>query len=247
MRPIRLTDEKDGVLSAGPHSPEISHERYGLILSRVQLVSRFFSVVILLWVGVEFACWPWPISGLLALERVFAAGALWTLGTYRFERQAWAACRAVMVLLLIPASLILGGEFVLAYSGAHLEQQFGTQAYIFSPFLLAATLSIFPLSMRESALLAAPTIAVAVLPMVVWPQLFAATSPRSRSPAGFDRRNFRDCEFQPVEISGQPGEDVGNRRIDRSRHAEGRRADAGRHVRRRTAQGYSAQHSLHRS
>ena len=178
MRSIRLTDGNlDGVLSAGPHSPEISHERYGLILSRVQLVSRFFSVVILLWVGVEFACWPWPISGLLALERVFAAGALWTLGTYRFERRAWPACRAVLVLLLIPASLILGGEFVLAYSGAHLEQQFGTQAYIFSPFLLAATLSIFPLSMRESALLAAPTIAVAVLPMVVWPQLFAATSP----------------------------------------------------------------------
>lgn len=244
MRSIRLTDKNlDGVLSAGPHSPEISHERYGLILSRVQLVSRFFSVVILLWVGVEFACWPWPISGLLALERVFAAGALWTLGTYRFERQAWAACSAVLVLLLIPASLILGGEFVLAYSGAHLEQQFGTQAYIFSSFLLAATLSIFPLSMRESALLAAPTIAVAVLPMVVWPQLFAATSPFAVAlllAAGVDRRNFRDCEFQPVEISGQPGEDVGNRRTDRSRHAEGRRADAGRHVRRRTAQGYSA-------
>ncbi len=145
MRSIRLTDENlDGVLSEGPHSPEISHERYGLILSRVQLVSRFFSVVILLWIAVDFSCWPLPISGLLALERVFAAGALWTLGTYRFERRAWAAYRAVLVLLLIPASLILGGEFVLAYSGAHLEQQFGTQAYIFSPFLFAATLSIFP-------------------------------------------------------------------------------------------------------
>ncbi len=178
MKSSSLTEKNwDDVLSARSHSAEISHERYGLILSRVQFVSRFFGVLILLWVGIEFVYWPWPVSGLLALERVVAAGAFWVLGTHRFEPRASAAYRAVMALLLIPAALILGVEFVLADTGAYMEQQFGTQAYVFSPLLLAVSLSIFPLTVRESLLLTAPMIPVTVLPMIFWPQLFAATSP----------------------------------------------------------------------
>jgi len=178
MKSSCLTEKSwDDALSARSHTPEISHERYGLIISRVQFVSRFFGVLVLLWVGVEFVCWPWPVSGLLALERVAASAAFWVLGTRRLEPRAVAAYRAVLLLLLIPSCLILAVEFVLAWSGAHLEQQFGTQAYVFAPLLLAVSLSIFPLTVRESVLLAAPMVAVTVLPMVFWPQLFAATSP----------------------------------------------------------------------
>ena len=65
----------DNLLSARLHSPEISHERYGLILSRVRFVSRIFSVLSLLWIAVDFACWPWPVSGALGLDRVITAGA----------------------------------------------------------------------------------------------------------------------------------------------------------------------------
>jgi diguanylate cyclase (GGDEF)-like protein len=178
MKSSCLTEKNwDDVLSARSHSAEISHERYGLILSRVQFVSRFFGVLILLWVGIEFVYWPWPVSGWLALERAVAAGAFSVLGTHRFEPRAFAAYRALMALLLIPAALILGVEFVLAHTGAHLEQQFGTQAYVFSPLLLVVSLSIFPLTVRESLWLTAPMIPVTVLPMIFWPQLFAATSP----------------------------------------------------------------------
>jgi diguanylate cyclase (GGDEF)-like protein len=178
MKSSCLTEKNwDDMLSARSHSAEISHERYGLILSRVQFVSRFFGVLVLLWVGIEFVCWPWPVSGWLVLERVVAAGAFWVLGTHRFEPRAFAAYRALMALLLIPAGLILGVEFVLAHTGAHLAQQFGTQAYVFSPLLLAVSLSIFPLTVRESLLLTAPMVPVTVLPMFFWPQLFATTSP----------------------------------------------------------------------
>jgi len=157
-------------------SPEIAHERCSLVLSRVQLVSRFFCVLTILWIGVEFVCWPWPVSGALALERVFIAGAFWILGACRLEG-ALGGYGAVSALLLIPSGLILGVELVLAQTGAHTYQPFGTQVYLLSPIALAAVLSIFPLTVRESALLAAPLIPVTALPIVIWPELFAMTSP----------------------------------------------------------------------
>ena len=163
--------------SARFHSPDISHERYSLVLSRVQLVARVFCVLTVLWIGVEFVCWPWPVSGALGLERVFVAGAFWVLGAHRFETRALDAYGAISALILIPSGLILGVEFVLAHTGAHTYQFFGTQAYLFSPIALAAILSIFPLTARESVLLAAPLIPVTVLPVILWPELYATTSP----------------------------------------------------------------------
>jgi len=68
-------------------------------------------------------------------------------------------------------------EFVLAHYGAHRNQLFGTQVYLFSPIALAAILGIFPLTARESVLLAAPLIPVTVLPIILWSELFATTSP----------------------------------------------------------------------
>jgi diguanylate cyclase (GGDEF)-like protein len=167
----------DNLLSARFHSPEISHERCSLVLSRVQFVSRLFCFVTILWIGVEFVCWPWPVSGVLALLRVLIAGVFWILGTYRFEARPLGACGAVLALILIPSGLILSVEFVLAYTEAHTYQLFGTQAYLLSPIALAAILSIFPMTARETALLAAPLIPVTVLPIMMWSELFATTSP----------------------------------------------------------------------
>jgi diguanylate cyclase (GGDEF)-like protein len=167
----------DKLLWARFHSPEISHERYRLILSRVQFVSRLFGILTILWIGVEFVCWPAPVSNALALERVFAACAFWTLGTCRFEARKPGIRGAILALFLIPSALILGVEFVLAHSGAHLEQAFGTQAYLLSPLLLAASLGIFPLTAVEGALLAGPLIPVMALPMILWPELFGTISP----------------------------------------------------------------------
>ena len=167
----------DNLLSALLHSPEISHERYGLILSRVRFVSRIFSVLSLLWIAVDFACWPWPVSGALGLDRVITAGAFWILGACRFESLVLAACGAVLTLLLISSGLILGAQFVLFDTGAHAYQLFGTQGYLLSPIALGAILAIFPLTMWESALLASSLVPVTVFPVIMWPELFAMTSP----------------------------------------------------------------------
>lgn len=167
----------DSLLSARLHSPEISHERYGLILSRVRFVSRFFSVLSLLWIAVDFACWPWPVSGALGLERVFIAGAFWILGGYRFGSRPLGAYGAVLALLMISSGLVLGALFVLSHTGAHAYQLFGTQGYLLSPIALAAILAIFPLTARESVLLAASLVPVTAFPIIVWSELFATTSP----------------------------------------------------------------------
>jgi diguanylate cyclase (GGDEF)-like protein len=167
----------DNLLSARLHSPEISHERYGLILSRVRFVSRAFSVLSLLWIAVDFACWPWPASGALGLERVFIAGAFWILGGHRFESRPLGVYGAVLALLMISSGLVLGALFVLSHTGAHAYQLFGTQGYLLSPIALAAILAIFPLTARESVLLAASLVPVTVFPIIMWSELFATTSP----------------------------------------------------------------------
>ena len=167
----------DNLLSARLHSPEICHERYGLILSRVRFVSRAFSVLSLLWIAVDFACWPWPASGALGLERVFIAGAFWILGGHRFESRPLGVYGAVLALLMISSGLVLGAQFVLSHTGAHAYQLFGTQGYLLSPIALAAILAIFPLTARESVLLAASLVPVTVFPVIMWSELFATTSP----------------------------------------------------------------------
>ena len=178
MWSMRKADGRwDEFVSARFHSSEVSRERYSLLLSRVQFVSRLFCVFSLLWIGMEFVLWPWPVSGALALERTLSAAAFWILGAHRFEPRAPGVFNALLALLLLPSGLILGAEFVLVHSGAYQHQLFGTQAYLFSPIVLAATLSIFPLTVRENLLLAVPMIPVTVFPMIMWPELFDFTSP----------------------------------------------------------------------
>jgi diguanylate cyclase (GGDEF)-like protein len=167
----------DDFISARLHSPEISHVRYELIVSRVQFLARLFGIVTLAWIGVEFVIWPWPVSGALALERLVVAGAFWAVGTRRFKATTLGAYAAMLTLLFIQAGQILGVEFILAQSGVHLDQPIGTQAYLLSPVLLVAALSIFPLTARESMLLAGPQLVVALLPTLMWPALFSTISP----------------------------------------------------------------------
>jgi diguanylate cyclase (GGDEF)-like protein len=167
----------DDFISSRLHSPEISHVRYELIVSRVQFLARLFGVVTLAWIGVEFLFWPWPVSGALGLERLVIACAFWAVGTRRFEATPFGAYMAMLTLLFVQAGQILGVEFVLVQSGAHLGQPIGTQAYLLSPVLLVAALSIFPLTAAESLLLAGPQLLVALLPTVMWPELFATMSP----------------------------------------------------------------------
>jgi diguanylate cyclase (GGDEF)-like protein len=167
----------DDFVSARPHSPEISHVRYELIVSRVQFLARLFAIVTLAWIAVELVCWPWPVSGALALERLVVAGAFWGFGARRFKATPFGAHVAMLVLLLIQACQILGVEFILMQSGVHLDQPFGTQGYLLSPILLVAALSVFPLTARESTLLAGPQVLIAVLPTMLWPDLFVTISP----------------------------------------------------------------------
>jgi hypothetical protein len=94
----------DDFISARLHSPEISHVRYELIVSRVQFLARLFGVVTLAWIGVEFVSWPWPVSGALAFERLLVACAFWGVGTRRFKATPWGAYAAMLTLLLIQAA-----------------------------------------------------------------------------------------------------------------------------------------------
>lgn len=62
MRNDLSLDELRGLFLPGAHSTILSSRRMGAITSRVRAVAALFSVLTLLWIGIDLVVFPWPIS-----------------------------------------------------------------------------------------------------------------------------------------------------------------------------------------
>lgn len=150
------------ILSSNQHSIEVSHERHNLIVSRVQWAAGALSVVTFAWIVIDACTMSWPLWGILAIERLFAASAFWMLMSYRFKvGRPGSAYFAVGTLILIPASFLLAAHITFQHFPYFDQSAFVSTAYLYAPFLIAVSLSIFPLTAVESALLSIPIFAVA--------------------------------------------------------------------------------------
>lgn len=165
------------ILSSKQHSVEVSRERHNLIVSRVQWSAGALSVVTLAWIVIDAFTMSWPLWGILAIERMSAAAAFWMLASHRFKvGRSGSAYVSVGALISIPAVFLLAAHFTFQYFPYFDQSIFVSTAYLYAPFLIAVSLSIFPLTAIESALLGVPIFVVATVSIVSTPDSFGHVS-----------------------------------------------------------------------
>lgn len=160
------------LLHSSGHSVEASRERRRLLFSRVRLAAGLLAALTLAWVAVDAFTLKWPLWGILAIERICAAAAFVFLTLRRYQGLSDAA--AVGALFLLPIVFLLAAE--LAFQGFPFlnESIFVSTAYSYAPFLLAAGLSVFPLTAAESALVSLPILGIAATSLFSMPELFVS-------------------------------------------------------------------------
>lgn len=150
--------------SSRPHVPLLATRRAALLGSRVRLLAALLAVLTPLWVLVEIVALPRQVWLGLAVGRLIAALAFMAILVFcvRFERME-EAMRALVLLFAICL-----GFYVFSFVYLTRFELSGTAAamvsgYAFLPFVLAAGLSLFPLTLFEGLLFALSVLVVQAL------------------------------------------------------------------------------------
>lgn len=152
------------------HPALYSTRRAGMIVSRVRLVAIIFAILTPAWMVVDFWMFPVDLFWKLATARILAAIAFAWLST-RPVRDVTMACahKALIIMFAIPTLFFLYSYWVV--SGYALTGFAAAVAagYGFLPFAMLAGIAIFPLTVVECVLFAAPMLgAQAIAGIVKW-------------------------------------------------------------------------------
>ena len=172
LRPANLVD----LCIASNHAPVVTRARHDLILSRVWLLAAVLSVSTILWIAVDAVTLPAPYWREIAWLRLAAGGVFLLLAL----RPRWLCLRGgpaveVALLIVIPLFFFLQTNVVLHINGLHGSVTVAT-SYFYLPFVVAAALAIFPLTMVEALLPVGLVLASLTIGIVVWPEFLHGES-----------------------------------------------------------------------
>lgn len=155
------------------HMALLARRRATMIVNRVRLFAFLFAVLTPLWSVVDLVVFPFPLWINLALMRLMAGAAFATLVLhYRPSGELFDAYRAMALLFAIPTVFYIVSFTVLGnYQLTGLPAAIGA-GYAYLPFVLLAGLSIFPLTLLESLVIASPIlVAQGAAGAMRWPAL----------------------------------------------------------------------------
>lgn len=145
------------LLSPLQHQPLLTARRATMIVNRTRFMALLFAILTPLWSLVDYLVFPTALWLALLILRLLACTAfISVVKLYKPDGSLADAYRALGILFLIPTAFYLSSHQILAtfqLSGVSAAMAAG---YAFLPFVLLAGLSIFPLSMAENLVLAAP-------------------------------------------------------------------------------------------
>ena len=137
------------LLSAGSHSRDFDQVRADYIYRRVRLLAFALAVAAPLWIPIDVLLLDPGLLAVLVPLRLAFAGAFLGLGLWTSGRHEARSMRLRMALLiLVPALFYVGSRVAM---GGGLPADGVMVGYSFLPFLFAALLGIFPLTLREGA------------------------------------------------------------------------------------------------
>ena len=158
------------------HLSLLESRRIAIVVSRVRLVAGLFSILTPLWVVLDILAFPAEIWHGLALARLGATLAFFTILLLPHRSSTLMdAYRILALLLAVPTAFFLFTYLHMA--GFELDGMAAAFSigYAYLPFVMLAGLSIFPLTILESLAFAAPMLAAQTaagllgLPLLDWP------------------------------------------------------------------------------
>ncbi|MEN6586907.1 MAG: diguanylate cyclase [Sulfuricella sp.] len=163
------------LITAREHSPLLSRRRAEIISSRVRLVAGVFAVLTPLWIIIDVLAFPWPIMAMLATGRIVTSAGFILLALYcRGSSDIRIAYRAMAIMFAIPTVFFLFSHPLLSHYRMVGMADAIAAGYAFLPFVMAAGLSVFPLTAREGIAFATPillseaVVAVMQVDMLSW-------------------------------------------------------------------------------
>lgn len=157
------TTDLRGLLFPWYQSELISSRRSSLIISRVRLIALLFAVLTPMWIAVDVMFLSAATSFKLAAGRLTASATFALLSIlYRRSDRPRDAYVALGLLFLIPSAFFLYSHILFRSSPVHLTGLSASlvTGYAFLPFVMAAGLSVFPLTVLEGVAFALPAFVV---------------------------------------------------------------------------------------
>lgn len=153
-------NQLDRLLRPSGDQPLLDRQRAGVIIFRVRLVSLLFAILTPLWIIVDILVMTPEASANLAVARIVASTAFGLIAAfYPMSSRLPAAWGALGLMLLVPIGFFLFSHPYLASQELHGLDHAIASGYAFLPFIMAAGLSLFPLTLLEGALYAVPVLA----------------------------------------------------------------------------------------
>jgi diguanylate cyclase (GGDEF)-like protein len=164
--------------SSRSHSPAVDRERADIIARRVHQISTGLAILTLFWIIVDVATVSWPQWSHLAFGRIAAGAAFAWMSIGRRRDIPKSGLCEVGLLVGISLAFFLYANAILVQNIHPGSLAVGT-AYYYLPFIIAAGLSIFPLTLLESCLFGLCCIACKGIAIALWPGLLSGEGPLS--------------------------------------------------------------------
>jgi diguanylate cyclase (GGDEF)-like protein len=156
-----------------------ARERADLISRRVRLIAAIFSVLTLAWIPIDAYTIRWPYWGEIMVGRIAVSLVFLGLALRPARWRRLNAAIEVTMLIAAPLGFFFYTSDVLdisGYSGGLGGMLAISTAYFYVPFVIAAGLSIFPLTALEAVLPAGLAIGAMAVGVELWPQFLGGQS-----------------------------------------------------------------------
>jgi len=178
MALLRLPRDAGELWSSRTHSPAVNRERANIIARRVRQISAGLAILTLFWIVIDAATVSWPQWSHLAFGRIAAGTAFAWVSIGRRHDAPKSGIFEVGLLVGISLAFFLYANAILVQNMQPGSLAVGT-AYYYLPFIIAAGLSIFPLTVLESCLFGLCCIACKGIAIGLWPGLLSGEGPLS--------------------------------------------------------------------
>ena len=147
------------LLSPRGHPPLMAGRRNELILTRVRALALIFAVLTLLWIPLDAVLLPARTAQVLALARIAASIAFGVLaGATRRASSLPRVYASLIVFYAVPTVFYFASLALLRQAGLGIAAHVALHAYGVLPVVAMAGLGVFPLTILETSVLAAPIV-----------------------------------------------------------------------------------------
>ena len=160
--------EVSGLVSAGTHNIRLTAYRATTIVSRMRILAGLFAVLAPFWIAVDALALSTEAARDLAPFRLLSAVAfaaiVFSLRKIHALRDAY---RALFLFLMVAGSIFAYASIHTAELHLNAVPAVSSMGYAYLPFLILASMAIFPLTLLEGMAFSAPVVAIQIaLPLV---------------------------------------------------------------------------------